>query len=148
MSWLGNVLGTAGSETVNGALNGVGDAAVKVRQAITGELPPEMQVKMAELDQTLLVAQAEIDKLEAGNASLFVSGWRPFLGWICGISMAIYYIPRFILGTFFWSKLAWESSSLPAMPEMGIGDIVGLVTALLGMAVIRSVDLKAGTARR
>ena len=35
-----------------------------------------------------MTGQLEINKIEAGNPSAFVSGWRPFCGWICGFSLA------------------------------------------------------------
>jgi hypothetical protein len=44
-----------------------------------------MQTK-GELDQ--LVGQLDINKIEAGHQSVFVAGWRPFIGWVCGIALA------------------------------------------------------------
>jgi hypothetical protein len=44
-----------------------------------------MQTK-GELDQ--LVGQLDINKIEAGHQSVFVAGWRPFIGWICGCALA------------------------------------------------------------
>ena len=44
-----------------------------------------MQAK-GELDQ--LMGQLEINKVEAGSQSVFVAGWRPFIGWICGCALA------------------------------------------------------------
>jgi hypothetical protein len=32
--------------------------------------------------------QMEINKIEAGSSSVFVAGWRPFAGWVCGIGLA------------------------------------------------------------
>ena len=45
---------------------------------------------LAELDAhvKLLVGQMEINKIEASHKSIFVSGWRPGVGWICGIALA------------------------------------------------------------
>lgn len=43
-----------------------------------------MQTK-GELDQ--LVGQLDINKIEAGHQSVFVAGWRPFIGWVCGVSL-------------------------------------------------------------
>lgn len=37
---------------------------------------------------SLVLAQLDINKIEAANPSLFVSGWRPFVGWVCGCSLA------------------------------------------------------------
>ena len=44
-----------------------------------------MQTK-GELDQ--LTGQLDINKVEAGSQSVFVAGWRPFIGWICGCALA------------------------------------------------------------
>lgn len=58
------------------------DAQLKLSQlAQAGDL--------AELDAhvKLLVGQLEINKIEAGHSSVFVSGWRPFVGWACGFAL-------------------------------------------------------------
>jgi len=39
-----------------------------------------------------MTAQTDINKEEAKSASLFVSGWRPFVGWICGSAFALHYL--------------------------------------------------------
>ena len=38
--------------------------------------------------QEISKAQLEVNKVEAGHASLFVSGWRPAVGWVCVLGMA------------------------------------------------------------
>lgn len=77
---------------------------------------------------------------------LFVAGWRPAIGWVCATALAVYYIPRFLVGTLVWAVAAWGQPTLPPMPEMGIGDILGLVGSLLGMSWLRTVEKKAGVA--
>ncbi len=39
-----------------------------------------------------MMAQLEVNKAEAAHKSLFVAGWRPFIGWVCGVSMAFNFI--------------------------------------------------------
>ena len=39
-----------------------------------------------------MTAQTDINKAEANNPSLFVSGWRPFVGWVCGSAFALHYL--------------------------------------------------------
>ena len=43
-----------------------------------------------EMDQqfALMQAQVGVNTVEAGSTRLFVSGWRPFVGWVCGASLA------------------------------------------------------------
>ena len=66
-----------------------GEAKLEVmRMAQAGEL--------AQLDAELKLAtgQIEINKVEAASQSLFVAGWRPAIGWVCGAAFAF----KFILG--------------------------------------------------
>jgi hypothetical protein len=42
--------------------------------------------------QRLIELQAEINKVEAQNRSIFVSGWRPMVGWICAAAFGFHYI--------------------------------------------------------
>jgi|TARA_R110000787_G_scaffold33476_7_gene87641 hypothetical protein len=72
------------------------------------------------------MGQISINKAEAGHRSLFVAGWRPFLGW--GLSFAM--IWHFVLVpmlTFIFAYIGIES------PELPIFDIESLMTVLLGM---------------
>jgi hypothetical protein len=39
-----------------------------------------------------MMAQLKVNEAEASHASLFVSGWRPFIGWSCGVSMSFNYL--------------------------------------------------------
>jgi hypothetical protein len=48
-------------------------------------------------------AQTQVNKVEAANPNLFVSGWRPAAGWVCTLAMLVYYIPQVGLAIFFWS---------------------------------------------
>ena len=66
-------------------VNGVGTLAKDIREAIKGkEIDPE---KLIEL-------QTKINEVEANHRSLFVAGWRPFIGWICGIALLYNFILR------------------------------------------------------
>lgn len=39
--------------------------------------------------QAVTTAQSDINKVEAASASVFVAGWRPFVGWVCGVGLAM-----------------------------------------------------------
>lgn len=147
---IGKALGGASGEAVKESLNGLGDAAIKIRTAVTGDLPPEKKAEVellfADFDNKRMLAQAEITKMEVSSESLFKSGWRPAIGWVCAVSLAVYYIPRFALGTGLWFYASWSKGELLPMPEMGIQDIIGLVLSLIGVGIMRSYDKKVGTA--
>ena len=75
---------------------------------------------------SLLVGQLEINKAEASHASVFVSGWRPFCGWVCG--MALLY--SFILSPFLdiWLDV----------PKLEMGDLMTVLLGMLGLGGLRT----------
>ena len=98
----------------------------------------------AGLDQ----GQIDVNKIEAASPSLFVSGWRPAIGWVCVAALAMFYVPRFAVGMVLWTRLAWDAQgTLPPLPDMGIADVLGLVGTLLGASTIRMMERKWGVAR-
>lgn len=76
--------------------------------------------------------QAEINKIEAGHRSIFVAGWRPFIGWICACGLGYDYLIRPIMHGF---------------SSINTSELHTLVTALLGMAAIRTVEKMGGRAK-
>jgi hypothetical protein len=71
---------------IGSALSGIGSLAKDIRQAITGEVSADqkaaIEAKLLEIENQGLMAQIEVNKIEAANASTFVSGWRPGAGWV------------------------------------------------------------------
>jgi len=91
---------------------------------------------MEKLRQNPDILQVEINKLEAQSNSLFVSGWRPFTGWICGIGLAWHYLLAPIIS---WCCAVWSPGTI--MPVInGTGDLINLLLAMLGMAGIRTFE--------
>lgn len=91
--------------------------------------------------------QRETNKIEAGSSSVFVAGWRPSIGWVCSISLALYYIPRFTLGMGFWCWACVKAQTLVPLPEMGIAEVIGLVMSLLGMGGLRTLEKRWGVTK-
>ena len=48
-----------------------------------------------------MTAQTEINKVEAASSSIFVSGWRPAIGWVCALAMCYQYLVRPFLSAFY-----------------------------------------------
>lgn len=141
-------------------VSGIGDAARGVREAITGKaiLDPakqaeielkamELETKGRELDNALILMQGEINKIEAASTSKFVSGWRPFIGWVSGVSLGVYFVPRFVLGMTFWTIACIKAGALIPMPDMGVTDLLGLLGSMLGFGILRTVEKGKGVAR-
>lgn len=144
MPTLASMLGLGG-DVVAKPIEALG--AVFDRLFTSDEERLQAQAVLEKLTQHQDELQVELNKIEAASASVFVAGWRPAIGWVCAASLAVYYIPRFVVGTSMWCAAAWGQSVLPPMPEMGIGDILGLVGSLLGMSWLRTTEKKAGVAR-
>lgn len=97
-------------------------------------------------EQELMLAQVEVNKIEAANPNIFAAGWRPAIGWVGAISLATYYIPYSLTATFIWAYQSLEQGKLLDKPDMGITDLIGLLGSLLGVSILRTVDKKISTA--
>lgn len=92
-------------------------------QAATAKLELIKLQQSGELTQ--IVGQMDINKAEAGNASVFVSGWRPFIGWTCGAAFAY----KFVLAP----AVAFGLTALGHPIELPVLDFTEMSTVLLGM---------------
>ena len=79
----------------------------------------------AQLIQEINKAQIEVNKIEAGSSSLFKSGWRPFVGWTCGVALCYH----FVLQPF----LTFVLFSIGKPMELPVFDMSTLTTVLFGM---------------
>ena len=102
----------------------------------------DMQAELLKAAVAESQGQAEINKVEAAHSSIFVSGWRPFIGWVGGISMAYKFLVHPFLSWFL--LLVGVSTPLPA-PDTDA--MMALVTAMLGVAAARSFDKWKGTSK-
>ena len=81
------------------------------------------------------LAQLEVNKVEAAHKSLFVAGWRPFVGWVAGIGLAYNVIISQILGI--WLDV----------PEVDPSLLTPVLMGMLGMGAMRSHDKAKGVQR-
>lgn len=88
----------------------------------------------------LLHAQIEVNKVEAGSPSVFVAGWRPFIGWVGGAGLAWEFV---INPVAVWS-LAVAGSPIQSLPSLHSAELVPLVMALLGIGAMRSFEKSQG----
>lgn len=82
-----------------------------------------------------ITGQMEINKAEAANASVFVSGWRPAIGWICGAALAYQYIIRPVVS---WGVIA-AGHPLPPMPGLD-ENLWQLLLGMLGLGGLRTFE--------
>jgi roadblock/LC7 domain-containing protein len=107
------------------------------------KLEADLKLKFAEIEANQLAAQAEINKVEAASSSIFVSGWRPFIGWCCGASILYAYLLNPILT---WAMaVAGAKTDLPKLPTE---DLFSLTLAMLGLAGYRTYERVRGVAAK
>lgn len=117
-------------------------AAAAVAQLQLLQAQGALQEEFAQLT-SVTSAQSDIDKIEAGSASLFVSGWRPAVGWVCAAGVACIFI---VSPIFTWlSSLVGHPTPFPVLDT---GSLTTLLFALLGMGTLRTVDKVKGVASR
>lgn len=95
---------------------------------------------MTKLQQEPAALQVKLNMVEAQHRSLFVAGWRPFIGWVCGASLGLYYIPQFAMASILWIRLCWSTSKLLPYPVTGIDGLLELMGGMLGLALLRTVE--------
>lgn len=68
-----------------------------------------------------MLAQLEVNKVEAAHNSLFVSGWRPFVGWVCGSAMVFNFMCVPILSIWYeLTPMDWAAMSPVLMGMLGL----------------------------
>ncbi len=83
--------------------------------------------------------QADINKQEAAHASIFVAGWRPFIGWVCGTAFAYHYILQPFL--VFTLTAAGHPVNLPTFD---MGALITVLGGMLGLAGMRTFEKNKG----
>ena len=94
-----------------------------------------LQVKLIELQQSGELAQIEVNKIEAANENLFVSGWRPFIGWVCGIAFAYHLVFQPLL-----SFLLANAGHQTALPVFDRAMLTDTLFGMLGFGSLRTVE--------
>lgn len=91
----------------------------------------------------LVQGQMDVNKAEASNASVFVSGWRPFIGWVCGAGCAWNWLGLPI------AKLALTACGHPiAISPADLSEMMPLLLGMLGLGGLRTVEKINGVAAK
>jgi hypothetical protein len=111
--------------------------AAKAKLAML-ELQQQGQFKEIETALKLAEGQMETNKIEAANQSIFVAGWRPFIGWVCGFALAYNYI---LMPSIVWVAVAYfPANEIPEMPTLNMTELMTLLFGMLGLGALRSFD--------
>lgn len=109
----------------SGGDSALGSFAKDLREAIKGkEIDPEKALE-------LIKVQNEVNKIEAQHRSIFVAGWRPFIGWVCGLALLYNFILRDII--------AWViPDQMP--PALQMDQLITILLGMLGLGGLRTYE--------
>jgi hypothetical protein len=100
-----------------------GNLAWEIREAIKGkELDPNEIIEL----------QTKINEIEAGHRTLFVAGWRPFIGWICGVALAYNFVIR--------DLFIWITKTTDAPPALQMEHLMTVLLGMLGLGGLRTFE--------
>ena len=80
-------------------------------------------------------AQLEVNKVEAGSTNLFVSGWRPFIGWTCGVALCYHFVlqPFLLFGLY---SFGYQID----LPTFNMETLTTILFGILGLGGLRSLE--------
>ena len=110
---------------------------------------PTVKAQLSQqLDETALsgqiqevLAEIQVDAVEAASKSTFVAGWRPGIGWVCGAAMAYAYIVQ-PLGGFLLAAVGHPV----ALPAVSLSELMPVLLGMLGLGAMRTVEKVQGVA--
>ena len=82
-----------------------------------------------------LAGQLDINKTEAQHQSVFVAGWRPFIGWVCGVSLCYQFVLRPVV-TWAVPSLGYTAAEMPGLDD----NLWELMFGMLGLGGLRSYE--------
>ena len=110
------------------------EARAKAERALEAQLTTHL----AKID----LAQLGINKTEAAHRSIFVAGWRPFIGWTCGFALCYTYVLQPIL-VFAMAHMGL----LINLPQMELGEMMPVLMGMLGLGGLRTFEKFKGVSK-
>ena len=93
------------------------------------EIEQQLSTHLARID----IAQLEVNKEEAKSRNVFIAGWRPFIGWTCGIALCWTYIlqpiAQFVLA---------QTGHLIDLPGLDMSTMMPVLLGMLGLGGLRT----------
>ena len=111
--------------------------------AINKIWPDKSEAEKQQLAAAVMVVQGQLDinKVEAASPSVWVSGWRPFVGWVCGLGCAWNWIGLPMLKA---ALMLWGHPIELSPAELG--EMMPVLMGMLGLGTLRTVEKIKGVA--
>jgi len=95
------------------------------------EIESQLTDHLAKID----LAQLQVNKEEAKSRNVFIAGWRPFVGWTCGLALCWTYIlqpiAQFVLA---------QTGNLIDLPALDMSTMMPVLLGMLGLSGMRSFE--------
>ena len=88
----------------------------------------------------LALAQIGVNAAEAASGSLFKGGWRPFIGWTCGLAFFYHFVGQPV-AVF---VMTVSGTEIPALPEFDMGTLLTVLGGMLGIGGLRTYEKQKG----
>lgn len=126
---------------------GIADAVAAGLKVIDKFVPdPEAKAKAEEQLRSDLQAwdktQTDVNAVEAAHENVFVSGWRPALGWTCAVAFAFIYV----VGPMITWLSTMAGNPIP-LPSFNVDALMGLTLGMLGLGGLRTYEKVKGVSR-
>lgn len=125
---------------------GIGDAVAAGLKVLDKFIPDPAAKALAEAElrdslQAWDAQQNTVNEVEAAHRSIFVAGWRPFIGWVCGLAFAYHFILQPML-SFFMAALG---KTFP-VPSFDVATLTTVLMGMLGLGGLRTYEKIKGAA--
>lgn len=132
-------MGAVDLKVDGGLFAGIGDAVSGIINAVKGQIPPEklaqIQLEEQKIQNSILIAQAEINKTEAASSSVFIAGARPALMWVFVLAYLLNYIVRPITQWILDVRGVGVT-----LPNLDMSEMVPVLVGMLGLGTMRSFE--------
>lgn len=126
-------------------ITGVGAVADLATTVVNKIWPDKSEEEKQQIAAAVMVVQGQIDtnKVEAANPNVFVSGWRPFIGWVCGSACAWNWIGLPM------AKVGLALAGHPiALSPADLGEMMPVLMGMLGLGGLRTIEKINGVAAK
>lgn len=126
-------------------ITGIGSVADLAGTIIGKIWPDKTEQEKQQLAAAVMVVQGQLDtnKTEASNPSVFVSGWRPFIGWVCGSACAWNWIGLPIV-----KAVLMLTAYKIALQPADISEMMPILMGMLGLGGLRTIEKINGVAAK
>lgn len=121
---------------------------IEVADKVLGKFIPDKNLKMKlQKEMTMAfhdanLAQIQLNKQEAAHKNIFVAGWRPFVGWTCGIALAYHFVLSPIIETIL---IAFGIAT--DLPSFEFSQLSSILMGMLGLGGLRTYEKMKGVSR-